>query len=249
MRLTVIGCAGSMPGPAGPASCYLVEHDGFRLLLDLGNGALGHVMRHVELADLDAVVLSHLHSDHCADLNALYVARVYGPYSGGRRLPVLGPESAAHRLADAYGLRHNPGMTGTFDFRTLSQQVEIGPFRLRHARMAHPVEAYAVRLDAAGSSLVYSGDTGPNDDLAALAEGADVLLCEASFVDGEDNPPDLHLTGVEAGRVAARAGVGTLVVTHVPPWNDRDVAAAEAATVFAGTVAAATPGLVLTVGR
>jgi len=245
----VVGCAGSMPGPDGPASCYLVEQDGFRLLLDLGNGALGALMRYVELADLDAVVLSHLHSDHCIDLNALYVARVYGPYSGGRRLPVLGPQSAAHRLADAYGLRRDPGMTGTFDFRTLPQQVDIGPFRLRTARMAHPVEAYAVRLDGSHGSLVYSGDTGPNDDLPALAEGADVLLCEASFVHGEDNPADLHLTGVQAGEVAARSGVGTLVVTHVPPWNDRQVAAAEAATVFGGTVTAATAGLVLDVGR
>jgi ribonuclease BN (tRNA processing enzyme) len=249
VRLTVIGCTGSMPGPDGPASCYLVEHDGFRLLLDLGNGALGALMRHVDLADVDAIALSHLHSDHCIDLNALYVARVYGPYSDGRRLPVLGPESTAHRLADAYGLRRDPGMTGTFDFRTLSQEVEIGPFRLRTARMAHPVEAYAVRLDAPDASLVYSGDTGPNDDLPALAEGADLLLCEASFVDGEDNPPDLHLTGTQAGRVAARAGVGRLVVTHIPPWNDRAVAASEAAAVFGGPVTAATAGLVLDVGR
>jgi ribonuclease BN (tRNA processing enzyme) len=238
-----------MPGPDGPASCYLVEQDGFRLVLDLGNGALGPLMRHVELPEVDAVVLSHLHSDHCIDLNALYVARVYGPYSGGRRLPVLGPASAAHRLADAYGLRRDPGMTGTFDFRTLSREVEVGPFRLRHARMAHPVEAYAVRLDGADGSLVYSGDTGPNDDLPALAEGADVLLCEASFVHGEDNPPDLHLTGLQAGETAARAGVGALVVTHVPPWNDRDVAAAEAASVFSGEVTAATAGLALDVGR
>jgi ribonuclease BN (tRNA processing enzyme) len=249
VRMTVVGCTGSMPGPDSPASCYLVEHDGFRVLLDLGNGALGALMRHVDLLDVDAVVLSHLHGDHFIDMTSLYVARKYGPYSPGTRLPVLGPEATSHRLADAYGMRRDPGMSDSFEFRALNREVEVGPFRLRTARMAHPVETYAVRLDAGGRALVYTGDTGPNDALPALAEGADLLLAEASFVDGEDNPPDLHLTGRDAGEAAGRAGVGSLLVTHVPPWNEVAVAVGEAAAVFGGTVTAAAPGMVLDVGR
>jgi ribonuclease BN (tRNA processing enzyme) len=140
-------------------------------------------------------------------------------------------------------------MSDSFEFRALDREVELGPFRLRTARMAHPVETYAVRLDAGDASLVYTGDTGPNDGLPALADGADLLLAEASFVDGEDNPPDLHLTGREAGEAAARAGVGSLLVTHVPPWNEVAVAVGEAAPVFGGTVTGAAPGMVLDVGR
>jgi ribonuclease BN (tRNA processing enzyme) len=79
VRLTVIGCSGSFPGPDSPASCYLVESGGFRLLLDLGNGALGALQRHVGLYDIDAVCLSHLHADHCLDLCAYYVARTFHP--------------------------------------------------------------------------------------------------------------------------------------------------------------------------
>lgn len=238
-----------MPGPTGPASCYLVEHEGYRLVLDLGNGALGQLMRHVDLVDLDAVVLSHLHPDHCLDLTSLYIARRYGPYSSGTRLPVLGPTATADRMADAYGMGCVPGMSDSFDFRRVDGEVEIGPFRLRTARMAHPVETHAVRLDAGGRALVYSGDTGPNLALPALAEGADLLLAEASFVDGEDNPTELHLTGRQAGEAAQQAGVGTLVVTHVPPWNDPAVAAAEAAAAFDGTVLAAAPGLAVAIDR
>jgi ribonuclease BN (tRNA processing enzyme) len=115
--------------------------------------------------------------------------------------------------------------------------------------MMHPIEAYAVRLEAGGVSMVYSGDTGPCPELAELADGADLLLAEASFVDGEDNPADLHLTGRQAGEAAMAAGVSHLVLTHVPPWNDRETALAEARSAFDGTTSLATSGRSIDVGR
>ena len=124
---------------------------------------------------------------------------------------------------------------------------EIGPFRVLTARVEHPVEAYALRLEADGATLTYSGDTAPCEALDELASGADVLLAEATYVDGRDNPPLLHLTGREAGETAQRAGVGRLVVTHVPPWESWEDAVAEAATTYAGPVLQAAPGLVLEV--
>jgi ribonuclease BN (tRNA processing enzyme) len=111
--------------------------------------------------------------------------------------------------------------------------------------MNHPVETYALRLEAGGRSITYSGDTGLTPALSDLACGTDVLLAEASFVDGQDNPQDLHLTGVQAGAAAAAAEARRLVVTHIPPWNSRDRAVAEARTTFEGPIDAATPGLVL----
>ena len=86
MQLTVVGCAGSFPSAQSPASCYLLEHDGNRVLLDLGNGSLGALQQHVDLVwpgALDAVLLSHCHIDHCADLGSLYVQRHYGPAPAG----------------------------------------------------------------------------------------------------------------------------------------------------------------------
>ena len=80
MRLTIIGCSGSFPGPDSPASSYLLEADGFRLLLDLGSGAIGALQRHVGLYDIDAVCLSHHHSDHCLDMSCLAVARTIHPH-------------------------------------------------------------------------------------------------------------------------------------------------------------------------
>jgi ribonuclease BN (tRNA processing enzyme) len=243
MELTVVGCTGSMPGPESPASCYLVQHDGYSLLLDLGNGSLGALMQYIDIRAIDAIVLSHLHADHCIDVASLYVARKYGGLGDGGRLPVLGPHDTADRMARVYDLPPVPGMTEEFAFADLPPETELGPFRIRSARMAHPVEAYAVRVDCGEASLVYTGDTGPNDCLAPLAAGAGVLLAEASFVDGVVNPADLHLTGRQAGEAARDAAVGQLVVTHVPPWNDGHRAVAEAADVYEGPIVLAHSGL------
>jgi ribonuclease BN (tRNA processing enzyme) len=249
MKLTIVGCSGSMPGPDSTASCYLLEHDGFRVVVDLGHGSVGALQRHIALADIDAIVFSHLHADHCIDLTALYVAHRYGPTPFAKRVPVLGPSETAERMTTAYGMASARGMDAAFDFRDLSVAASLGPFRLRAERMTHPGEAYGTRFEVGGAAFVYTGDTGPCRALDDLARGADLLLCEASFRHGDPNPPDLHLTGRQAGEAADGAAVGRLVITHVPPWNDPEAARAEAAAVFSGPIDVATPGAVHTIGR
>jgi len=247
VRVTVVGCSGSFPGPESPASCYLLQapHEGrtYSLVLDLGNGALGALQRHVELADVDAVALSHLHVDHFVDLASLYVVRTYGPAGRQSRLPVLAPSGAAERLVQVDGAAGRAGIDAVFDFVEWSatQPLILGPFTVRVCRVMHPVESYAVRVEAGTRSLVYSGDTGPCAALVDLARAADVLLCEASFVEGADNPPDLHLTGRQAAEHAAAAGVGRLLLTHVPPWHDPQQVLAEARPAFERSLDLAAP--------
>jgi len=238
MKLTVVGCSGSFPGPDSAASCYLVEHDGYHLVLDLGSGALGPLQRHVRLDDVDAVWVSHLHADHCADLCGFYVARKYCPTPVDRApLPVFGPQSTRRLIAGAYGGISEDHLSEVFTFHTVTAgRRTVGPFTVTAARTAHPVECYAVRLEAGGRVLVYTGDTGPSQAVAALAAGADLLLAEASFVTGAPNPADLHLTGEQAGALAQTAGATRLVLTHVPPWHDPDQARREATTSYDGPV-------------
>ncbi|MEV5704326.1 MBL fold metallo-hydrolase [Actinoallomurus sp. NPDC052274] len=229
MRITVVGCSGSFPGPTSPASCYLVEADGFALLLDLGNGALGALQRHIDLYAIDAILLSHLHADHCLDLCGYYVARKYGAGGPWPRIDVHGPAGTAERMARAYDLPLDPGMNEVFDFRTLRPgTLRVGPFTVTAARVNHPVEAYGFRLEHQGRTLAYSGDTGESDALVTLAEGADLLLAEASFLQERYDPTQGHLTGRQAAEHAARAGVGRLVLTHLVPWNDPATVLAEA---------------------
>jgi ribonuclease BN (tRNA processing enzyme) len=257
VRLTIVGCSGSFPGPDSPASCYLVEAEGFRLLIDLGSGALGAVQRYASLYEIDAVCVSHLHADHCLDLCDYSVARRFHPDGPKPPLPVYAPPQAALRLGLALGADpvagagQDPyhGITEIFSFTTITPGVmEIGPLRVTAAHMNHPVETFGFRLEHRGRSLAYSADTGQSDALVELARDADVLLCEASFVEPADDgapplPEDLHLTARQAGQHAARAGVGQLVLTHLVPWNDRSRTLDEAGQAFTGPLSLAAPGL------
>jgi ribonuclease BN (tRNA processing enzyme) len=243
MRLTVIGCSGSFPGPDSPASCYLLEAEGFRLLLDLGNGALGTLQRYAGLYDIDAVCLSHLHSDHCIDLCSYYVARFHHPDGPKSPIPVYGPAGTAERMARACGLDPEPGITGSFGFETLAPGTrEIGPFRMTVDHVNHPVETFGFRVAHDGWSLAYSADTGECDALVALARDADLMLCEASFLEGPKLPHGLHLTALQAARHASRAGAGQLMLTHLVPWNDRERSLEEASGGFTGPVTLAVSG-------
>ena len=235
MKLTVVGCSGSGPGPTSAASCYLVEHEGFRLLLDLGNGAFGALQALADPDAVDAVFLSHLHADHCLDIAPFVVWRRYSGRPTHGLIPLYAPVGAERRLAMAYDI-DGDGLTDVFDFVPVgSGAFEVGPFAAQIVRTVHPIECYAIRLTVDGRSMVYTGDTGPSEDVIALARGADVLLAEAAHPPGPGLPPGLHLTGREAGEHAAAAGAKRLLLTHVPPWVDAIGQLVSASAVFPET--------------
>ncbi|MGH3796626.1 MAG: MBL fold metallo-hydrolase [Pseudonocardiaceae bacterium] len=241
MLLTVLGCSGSVPGPESPASGYLVRAGDTAVVLDLGNGSLGALLRYVDPFELDAVILSHLHPDHCADVSALTVYRRHHPERAtGRPLALHGPSESADRLVAALATsaaeRAATDLSDVYDIRRFGAPIRIGALRMSVARVDHPCEAYAIRVSQDGRTLVYSGDTGPCRSLVDLASGADVLLAEASWPDRADNPRGMHLSGRDAGEAAAAAGVGRLLITHVPPWTDPEQLFAEAKDVFDGPI-------------
>ncbi|MGW6445359.1 MBL fold metallo-hydrolase [Lentzea sp. NPDC055074] len=238
MLLTVLGCSGSIPGPGAAASGYLVEAEGFTLALEFGNGVLSRFQEERPLFSMDALVLSHLHPDHCVDVSSLYVARKYHPEPPSSPLPVHAPAEAHSRFVASYAPnaaeRESLDFSDVFAFHGLGSRVEIGPFTVDSAVVAHPCEAYGFRISYGGVTLAYTGDSGPCGSLDALAAGADVLLSEASWTHAPDRQPDLHLSGREAGELARRAGAGRLLVTHVPPWTSREDVLGEARSAFDG---------------
>lgn len=247
MKLTVVGCSGSFPSADSACSSYLVEAEGFRLLVDLGNGALGELQKHCGLYDVDAIALSHLHPDHCIDMLSYFVARYYR-YEGGRcdPIPVYGPAGTERRLTAAYAdAPSEKSMSEVFDFRTLNDgEIRLGPLTVTSARVAHPVETYGFRITHGSRSLCYSGDTGSCEALTELARGVDLFLCEASFTHGKEDVPALHLNGRQAGECAREAGAARLVLTHIPPWTDAQVNLSDAKAAFDGPVELARPGAV-----
>jgi len=244
VKITVIGCSGTFPGPDSPCSSYLFEQDGFRLLVDAGNGSTGVLQRTIGLLDIDAVAISHLHGDHYLDLVTYTYARRYHPGGDPGLLPVHGPAGTAEHLAGAFGRGVARLLDEVYSFNTLKDggRVEIGPFALDTLRVVHPVETFAMRITAEGRTVAYSADSASCGALVEVARDADLFLCEASYQDGDDNPPDIHMTGSEAGAAATAAGVRRLVLTHLVPWGDPMRSVAEAGSTYAGPIDRARTG-------
>ena len=243
MRLTVLGCAGSFPGPESACSAYLVEAEGFRLLIDFGSGSLSALQRYSDMNSVDAIMLTHLHCDHMLDACTYVVVRRYDPAGPRPPVPVYAPLGAAERISAAYS-SDNEILDDVYTFYGLQPGTfPIGPFTITVDRVNHPIETYGVRVEHNGRVLAYSSDTAPCEPLVRLAAGADLFLCEASYVDGANNPPGLHLTGGEAGEAATKADVGRLLLTHlVPAWASEASIVDAAVAAYAGPVEVVRPG-------
>jgi ribonuclease BN (tRNA processing enzyme) len=222
-----------------------VEHDGYRLVLDLGAGALGSLQRHIDLLDVDAIYVTHLHADHCIDLVAYFYARRYHPRGMPPTLPVYGPPGTFHRISSAFEEPPVDGLDEVFEFREPGAGTyQLGPFTVTSTVVAHPIECHGLRVEADGKVLTYSGDTAPCDQLVELARGADLFLCEASWPSVPTPPPGIHLTGRQAGEHAAQAGAKRLLLTHIMPFHDPQAMLAEAKETFDGHIDLVSPGAV-----
>jgi ribonuclease BN (tRNA processing enzyme) len=244
VRVTVLGSCGAWPEAGQACSGYLVEHDGFRLLVDLGYAVVPRLQEYISVGRADAVFISHGHPDHCADLNPLLRARVLG----GATLPPL-PVYAPPGALDAVLALDRPGMLA--DGYVLHDLVpgsalDIGPFHAQTELLPHSLPNAGLRLTAGGQVLAYTGDTGPSPGVVSLARGADLLLAEASYA--EQVPEDLqrHLSSArQQGRQAAAAGARRLLLTHLMPGTGAAAARAAAQREFDGEVGVADAGLIL----
>ncbi len=228
--LTVIGHWGAYPSRGEATSCYLLQAEDTSVLLDCGSGALSVLQEHMFLADIDAVILSHYHADHIADLGCLQYAALIDMDLNRRQKPlrIYGHDSYTHTDILSY---KNCALGQTYDRNSL---LEIGPFRFSFAPTTHPDPCFAIRAEYGSSSLVYSGDTEPCWELVPFSEGASLLLCETSLYDLYKGKIPGHMSAGEAGELALAAGVGRLVATHLPHWGAHNDLLAQAKATFGG---------------
>jgi ribonuclease BN (tRNA processing enzyme) len=243
LAITVLGCAGTWASAESACSGYLVTSGATRVWVDCGPGTLTALQRHCPLEDLDALVVTHEHPDHCMELPVVRNAMVHG--LGLRDLPLYAPRGVFGMLESLVGSR---GITPAFLPKLIGDHsvARVGDLRLQFSRTDHPVETLAVRVDDEGSpgapALAYSSDTGPGWSLAALGEGIGVAVVEATFLAGEvGEARALHRTAEQTGDDARIAEVGRLVVTHVPPTGDGEAHRAEAEGAFGGPTVLARP--------
>jgi ribonuclease BN (tRNA processing enzyme) len=249
-EVVVLGASGTCPEPGAACSGFLLRAGGSELWVDAGPGSFTNLQSVSGFTALQGLVLTHVHLDHVVDVYPLYHWIRFGRTNPGlTSLDVHAPPGAGAHLAQLltpYGAGTFRGHLAFSDIGA-GRELRIGPFTLTFARTVHPIETYAVRAEAEGRSMVYTSDTGPSDDVAALARGADLLVAEATFQDPVNPAPDVHMTGLEAGALAAAAGAGRLVLTHIPPGLDKAVSARQAAEAYGGGIVVAADLLALTV--
>ena len=236
---TVLGSSGGYAAPGNACSGYLVEGDGFRLLMECGPGSLAKLQEHVELTDVDAIICSHMHPDHWIELPVLRNALRFILHRTG--VPVFVTEETRAQAVPLCGGVDDP----TFLWHTVAagDELEIGPFRVRTSRTDHPPETLGIRLDLDARSLAFSGDTGPGWSFAELGPGITMALSEATVLhEARDTVVGMHLTAHEAGVGARCSEVEQLVITHQTPGSDLERFRAEATDAYGAPVLVAEPG-------
>jgi len=252
VKITVLGKSPAWQDPGGACSGYLVEEEDCCLLLDCGNGVFGKLREQRDHEQVDAVVVSHLHSDHCFDLIPYAYALSYSPRA--RELPNPRPTL----YAPPGGQEAFRTVTGTWGLPELVEQafclieyapdtvVDLGPLQVRFHEVPHFIRTFAVQVTSAAGTFTFGADCCPNDALVEFARGTDLLMLEATLEHPEPGNRG-HLTAAEAGAHARRAGAGRLVLTHFEAGDHAERSRADAAAEFDGPVELAAEGAVYTI--
>ncbi|MFN8160671.1 MAG: MBL fold metallo-hydrolase [Solirubrobacterales bacterium] len=259
MRLTILGKSPSWQDAGGACSGYLVEQDGFTMLLDCGNGVFGKLRERVDYVDVDVVVISHLHADHFLDLVPYSYALTYAP----RQQPVpvaswpgtdsparprlIAPRGAAETFRRVVGAWGNDDLVeSAFDLEEYGpgDDREAGPLLLRFREVPHFTQTCAVDISCGGSRITFGADSRPGEELAEAARDTDLLIVEATVPRPERTGVRGHMTPAEAGEHARRAGAGRAVITHISDELDLELAREEASEAFGAPVEVAAEGAV-----
>lgn len=236
--LTVCGSAGTAVGPGRACSGYLLAAGDTRIVLDCGNGSLVNLQRRCALTDIDAVVVTHCHPDHFADLYSLYYTLRFHP-DGPFHVNVHAPRGTQDFVMQllAGDSEHMFADVCRFQDAAAGDTVAVGPFSLSFHKANHPIETLATRVEVSGVVIAYSADSHVTPALVECARDADLFVCDATWLERQRPlPVGIHMTGLEAGLTAAEARVRTLLLSHIFPANDPAEVAAEAARAFDGEI-------------
>ncbi|WP_246938707.1 MBL fold metallo-hydrolase [Bacillus pinisoli] len=243
MKVTVIGFWGGYPARNEATSGYLIEEDGFRLLVDCGSSVVSQLQNYINPEAINAVILSHYHHDHVCDIGTLQYARLIKGYLGMElpALPVYGHAEDKNGFSSLTykgvmkGIEYNPNASLT-----------VGPFTITFLKTQHPAPCYAMRIETEKASVVYTADTSYFDEMVHFSMKADLLICECNLYKGMDGRSAGHMTSTEAGMLATKADVGELLLTHLPHFGNHQDLIHQANETYTGTTQLAKSGYIWT---
>ncbi len=215
MKITIIGCWGGFPSVGEATSGYLIEHDNYKLLLECGSGVVSSLQKKIDLGNLDAVVITHYHYDHCCDIGPLQYARQIKTQLGqiNYPLPIYAPKGDFFELLkwDEYTFGQAFNETSILN---------LGPLEVSFIKNVHPVEAYSVKIKFDNKIVSFTSDTSYFNDLSNFFYGSHLLISECSFYSNMDGTKAGHLNSSQAGMLAEKANVKKLVLTHLPHFGN-----------------------------
>lgn len=240
MKLTVIGFRGGYPAPNEATSTYLLEKDNKKIVLDLGSGGLLKLMQYVNVTDIDAVVLSHYHADHIADVGVLQHLLLVEAQLGNvnQKTAIYGHKANKvefDKLTDDYteGISYDK-----------HDKLNIGPFEITFLKTEHSVPCYGMRITDGTKTIIYTADTAFKNEWIPFAKNADLLLSDTNLYDAQKDLDIGHMTSTEAATIANKANVGTLILSHLPQYGDNQLLVTEAKQIFKKEIILAKEGLI-----
>ncbi|WP_077617183.1 MBL fold metallo-hydrolase [Bacillus sinesaloumensis] len=241
MKVTVVGFWGGFPGTNEATTGYLIEHDGFRLLVDCGSGVLAQLQNYISIDELDAIIVTHYHHDHIADIGPMQYARLVTNmiHNQQKELPIYG------HTADKEGfsrLEHK-GHTKAIPYNP-EEKSRIGPFTISFMKTKHPVVCYAMRITAGGKTVVFSADSSYLKEFIPFTQDADLFICECNLYADQDGSKMGHMNSTEVGKIAAAANVKELWITHLPHYGNHQDLVEQASEQYDGQIKLANSGLI-----
>lgn len=229
MNVTILGNSGGFPAAGGATSGYLLEIAGRYILIDCGSGVLSNLFKRIELTQLDAIVITHLHADHISDIQVLKYAVDLSRKYGIERppIPVFAPTTPAE-IVDSLQSE------GNLIIGNLNDKTELNLYgaRLEAIRMDHPVETYGLRIEHEGRIFAFTADSVPCPALNRLLEQADLAVMDAGSLERYRKPIMMHMTAAECATYAVECHVKRLLLTHLLPLIDPSELLREAQTIM-----------------
>ncbi len=240
MKLTIIGYWGGYPAIDAATSMYILEKNGFLLMIDVGSGGLVKFQKYRSITDIDAVLLSHYHADHIADVGVLQHACLIQSYitEEEKTLPIYGHKEDEKEFEK---LNHDFTEAVAYDPQNV---LKIGPFFIRFLKTNHPVPCYGMRITDGTSTIIYTADSAYQEEWIKFSQDADLLLAECNFYAGQAATDAGHMTSEDVGSIAKKANVGEVILTHLPHYGNHEDLITQVGQIYKGKISLANEGKV-----